>query len=80
WRERIEAIVNDNRLKDLSDRLQVRREALVKRLSAYAELALDRILPKVDQADIDKRIANYVGKLVGGFEQVSKRNTEQWKA
>ncbi|CAF1034217.1 unnamed protein product [Rotaria magnacalcarata] len=80
WRERIEAIVNDNRLKDLSDRLQTRREALIKRLSAYAELALDRILPKVDQADIDKRIANCVGKLVGGFEQVSKRNTEQWKA
>jgi hypothetical protein len=79
WRNRTEAIVNDNRLKDLAERVQAVRAAIVKRLLDRAETLLDRLLPKVDQSNIDKRIADYVGKLVAGFEQVSKRNTEQWK-
>ncbi|CAF3221829.1 unnamed protein product [Rotaria sp. Silwood2] len=80
WRDRFESILNENRLKDLSERIQVRRSAFIKRLLDRAEKILDRVLPKVDQADIDKRIANYVGKLLAAFEQISKRNTEQWKA
>lgn len=80
WRERIAAVVNDNRLKDLSERFQVRRNGWIKRLLERAEVLLDRFLPKVDQANIDKRIADYVGKLVAGFEQSSKQNTAQWKA
>ena len=80
WRDRIESIVNDNRLKDLSERIQARRMALIKRLLDRAEKVLDRVLPKVDQSDIDKRIANYIGKLLAAFEQTSKRRLEQYKA
>lgn len=80
WRNRIKGIVNDNRWKDLSDRIQIRRNELIKRLLDRAEKLLDRLLPKIDQSNVDKRIADYVGKLVAAFEQVSKRNTEQWKA
>ncbi len=80
WRERMQSIMNDNRLKDLADRVQTRRAALIKQLLDRSEKLLDRFLPKIDQPNIDKRIADYVGKLVTGFEQVSKRNTEQWKA
>lgn len=79
WRERFQNILNDNRLKDLAERIQVRRAELIKRLLDRAEPLLDRFLPKVDQVNIDKRIADYVGKLVNGFEQVLKRNAEQWK-
>ena len=79
WRERFQNIINDNRLKDLADRFQARRAEFIKRLLDRAEPLLDRFLPKVDQANIDKRIADYVAKLVNGFEQVLKRNTEQWK-
>ncbi len=79
WRDRIAGIANDNRLKDLSDRVQARRTALIKRLLDRAELLLDRLLPKIDQSNVDKRIVDYIGKLLAGFEQVSKRNTEQWK-
>ena len=80
WRERIEMIVQNNRLKDLSERFQVRRTAFIKRLLERAENVLDRLLPKVDQSDIDKRIADYVQKLVASFEQLSKQNTGRWKA
>ena len=80
WRERIAAVVNDNRLKDLAERVQTRRTALIKRLLERAEVLLERFVPKVDQANIDKRIADYVGKIVAGFEQSSKQNTAQWKA
>jgi GTP-binding protein EngB required for normal cell division len=41
---------------------------------------LDRFLPKIDQTNIDKRVADYIGKLLNGFEQALKRNTDQWKA
>ena len=80
WRNRTQAILNDNRLKDLSERFQARRTAFIKRLLDRAEKLFDRFLPKVDQSNVDKRIADYIGKLVTGFGQVSKRNTEQWKA
>ncbi|CAF0741101.1 unnamed protein product [Adineta steineri] len=80
WRNRIAAIVDENRIKDLAERAQARRTELIKRLLDKAEKALDRFLPKVDQADVDKRIANYIGKLLATFEQYSKRKTEQWKA
>ncbi|CAF1402787.1 unnamed protein product, partial [Rotaria sordida] len=80
WRGRFESILNENRLKDLSERVQARRSALIKRLLDRAEKVLDRLLPKVDQAEIDKRIVNYVGKLLAAFEQISKRATEQTKA
>lgn len=80
WRNRFEAIMEENRLKDLSDRVQVRRQEIIKRLSDRAEKLLDRFLPKVDQANIEKRISDYVNKLIAAFEQFSRRNTEQWKA
>ncbi|UJR31139.1 hypothetical protein I4U23_018646 [Adineta vaga] len=80
WRNRFEVIMNDNRLKDLSDRVQIRRQALIKRLSDRAEKLLDRLVPKIDQASVEKRITDYVNKLIAVFEQFSKRNTEQWKA
>jgi len=80
WRNRIATIINDNRLKDLAERIQARRSELIKRLLDRAEKILDRLLPKIDQSNVDKRIADYVGKLIAGFEQISKRNTEQWKA
>jgi hypothetical protein len=80
WRERMQTITNDNRLKDLAERLHTRRAELIKRLLDRSEKLLDRFLPKIDQANVDKRIADYTGKLLAGFEQVSKRNTEQWKA
>lgn len=67
-------------MKDLSERFQARRLALIKRLSDRAEKLLDRLLPKADQSNIDKRIADYVQKLVSGFEQLSKQNTAKWKA
>jgi hypothetical protein len=53
---------------------------LIKNLLERSEKLLDRFLPKVDQAAIDKRVADYVGKLLTGVEQALKRNTEQWKA
>ncbi|CAF1498906.1 unnamed protein product [Rotaria sp. Silwood1] len=80
WRGRFDSILNENRLKDLAERVQARRSALVKRLLDRAEKVLDRLLPKVDQAEIDQRIVNYVGKLLAAYEQMSKRSTEQWKA
>ncbi|CAF4502911.1 unnamed protein product, partial [Rotaria magnacalcarata] len=40
----------------------------------------DRFLPKIDQKSIDERIVNFVRKLLASFEQVAKRNSEQWKA
>jgi uncharacterized protein with von Willebrand factor type A (vWA) domain len=80
WRDRIAGIANDNRLKDLSDRVQARRTALIKRLLDRAELLLDRLLPKIDQSNVDKRIADYVAKLLAGFERASKQNNEQMKA
>lgn len=80
WRGRIAAIVSDNRLKDLADRVQARRAALIKRMSERAEGMLDRFLPKVDQSAIDKRVTDYVAKLVAGVERVARRNAEQWKA
>jgi hypothetical protein len=80
WRERIASIANENRLKDLSERVQVRRTELIKRLLDRAEKVLDRLLPKIDQPNVEKRIADYVGKLIAGFEQASKRNTDQWKS
>ncbi len=52
---------------------------MIKRLLDRAEKLLDRLLPKIDQSNVDKRIADYVGKLLAAFEQFSKRNTEQWK-
>ena len=67
-------------MKALADRVQARRAALIKSLSERVEPLLDRFLPKVEQASIDKRVADYVGKLVAGLEQVLKRNTDQWKA
>ena len=79
WRDRFESILNENRLKDLAERFQARRLALIKRLLDRAEKILDRVLPKVDQAEIDKRIVSYVGKLLAAYEQISKRRTEQWK-
>ena len=80
WRERIAAIVQDNRLKDLAERFQARRSAFINRLLGQAEKVVDRLLPKVEQSNIDKRIADYVGKLVAAFEQSSKQSTAQWKA
>ncbi len=80
WRDRIAAIVQDNRLKDFADRIQARRSAFIKRLLDRADKVLDRLLPKVEQSNIDKRIADYVGKLVAAFEQSSKQSTAQWKA
>ena len=79
WRNRTAAIVNDNRLKDLADRVQARRNALIKYLLDRAEKLLDRFLPKVDQSAIDKRVTDYVAKLVAAFERMAKRNAEQWK-
>ena len=80
WRNRFEAILNENRLQGLSDRFQKVRDNLVQTLLARAEPLVERLFPTVDQAAIDKRIANYVNKLLGAFQQFSKRNTEQWKA
>lgn len=80
WRERFQNILNDNRLKDLAERIQARRAELIKSLLDRAEPLLERFLPKADQVNIDRRIADYVGKLVNGFEQVLKRNADQWKA
>ena len=45
-----------------------------------SEKVLDLLLPKVDHPAIEKRIANYVQKILAGFQRVSKRNTELWKA
>lgn len=80
WRGRFEAIMNENRLKDLTERFQARRLALIKRLVDRAEVVLDRVLPKVDQADIDQRITNYVEKLLAAFKQISEKNRETTKA
>ncbi|CAF1233028.1 unnamed protein product [Adineta steineri] len=80
WRERIATIVNDNRIKDLAERVQARRSALIKDLLDRAEKLLDRFLPTVDQANVEKRIQDYVTKLLAGFERVSKQRTEQMKA
>jgi len=76
----MQSIMNDNRLKDLAERVQTRRTELIKRLLDRSEKLLDRLLPKTDQSNIDKRIADYVGKLIASFEQASKRNNDQWKA
>ena len=80
WRDRFEAIMNENRLNDFSERFQARRLALIKRLTDRAEKVLDRLLPKVDQAAIEQRITNYVEKLIAGFKQVSEKNREKMKA
>ena len=80
WRNRSEAILSENRLQGLAERVQAVRSGIVKNLQERADGLLERFLPKVDQSNIDKRIADYVGKLVVAFEQFSKRNTEQWKA
>ncbi|UJR15532.1 hypothetical protein I4U23_002471 [Adineta vaga] len=80
WRERIATIVNDNRLKELAERVQTRRAALIKRLLERADQLLDRFLPKVDQSAIDKRITDYVSKLVAGYERIARQNSEQWKS
>ena len=80
WRNRTEAILSENRLQALAERVQAVRNGIVQNLQARAEVLLERFLPKVDQSNIDKRIADYVGKLLAAFEQFSKRNTEQWKA
>ncbi|CAF4331677.1 unnamed protein product, partial [Rotaria magnacalcarata] len=45
-----------------------------------SEKVFDRFLPKIDQKSIDERIVNFVRKLLASFEQVAKRNSEQWKA
>lgn len=79
WRNRFDAILNENRLQGLSDRFQKVRENLVQTLLARAEPLVERLFPTVDQAAIDKRVADYVNKIVAGFQQFSKRNTEQWK-
>lgn len=79
WRNRFEAILNENRLQGLSDRFQKVRENLIQTLLARAEPLVERLFPTVDQAAIDKRISNYVNKLVTAFQQFSKRNTEKWK-
>ena len=80
WRNRFEAILNENRLQGLTERVQVQRTALIKRLLERAEKVLDRLLPKVDQGNVEKRITDYASKLIAAFEQISRRNTEQWKA
>ncbi|CAF0940658.1 unnamed protein product [Rotaria sordida] len=80
WRNRFEVILNDNRLLDLSKRVQVRRMAIMKSMLERTEKLLDRYFPKVDQSKIDERIANYVRKILAGVEQMSKRNTEKWKS
>jgi hypothetical protein len=80
WRNRSEAILSENRLQTLSDRVQMKRNAIIERWLAKAEVLLDRFLPKVDQAAIDKRIADYVKKLLQAFEESSKQTRDQWKA
>ena len=79
WRNRTEAILSENRLQSLSERVDKVRNNFVQTLLARAEPFVDRLLPKTDQTAIDKRIKDYVNKLVAGFQQFSKRNTEQWK-
>ncbi|CAF4585559.1 unnamed protein product, partial [Rotaria socialis] len=79
WRSRIEDILNNNRLKDLSQRFQTRRMEIVQSLLSASEKVLDRFLPKIDQKNIDERIVNFVRKLLASFEQVAKQNSEQWK-
>ncbi|CAM4792685.1 unnamed protein product [Rotaria magnacalcarata] len=79
WRSRIEDILNNNRLKDLSRRFQTRRMEIVQSLLSASEKVFDRFLPKIDQKSIDERIVNFVRKLLASFEQVAKRNSEQWK-
>jgi len=80
WRNRLESILNENRLKGLSERFQARRTALIKRLSDRATKLLDRFLPAVDQSVIEKRVNDYGNKLVSAFEQTLKRNAEQMKS
>ncbi|CAF0806671.1 unnamed protein product [Adineta ricciae] len=80
WRERIAAIVNDNRLKEFAERFQTRRLALIKRLLGRADELLERFVPKVDQSAIDKRISEYVTKIVAGMERMARQNADQWKA
>ena len=80
WRSRIEDILNNNRLKDLSQRFQTRRMEIVQSLLSASEKVLDRFLPKIDQKNINERIVNFVRKLLASFEQVTKRNSDQWKA
>ncbi|CAF5165352.1 unnamed protein product, partial [Rotaria magnacalcarata] len=81
WRSRIEDILNNNRLKDVSQRFQTpRRMEIVQSLLSASEKVFDRFLPKIDQKSIDERIVNFVRKLLASFEQVAKRNSEQWRA
>ncbi|CAF2836650.1 unnamed protein product, partial [Rotaria sp. Silwood2] len=75
WCSRFEAILNDNRLQDLSKRVQVRRLAIMKSMLDRTEKILDYFLAKVDQQNIDERIANYVRKLIAGFEQAYINDT-----
>ena len=80
WYRRIQNVLSENRLKDLAERFQIHRLELKKRLLNRAEKLLDRLLPRVDQSEIDKRIANYVAKLLSALERISKGNNEKWKA
>ncbi|CAF1293164.1 unnamed protein product [Rotaria magnacalcarata] len=73
-------LIISNRLKDLSRRFQTRRMEIVQSLLSASEKVFDRLLPKIDQKSIHERIVNFVRKLLASFEQVAKRNSEQWKA
>ena len=79
WRNRFQAIMAENRLADVAERLRARREELIKRLSERAEALLDRLVPKVDQPAIEKRISDYVAKLLVVAEQFSQRRGGQTK-
>ncbi|CAF5182088.1 unnamed protein product, partial [Rotaria magnacalcarata] len=56
WRSRIEDILNNNRLKDLSRRFQTRRMEIVQSLLSASEKVFGRFLPKIDQKSIDETI------------------------
>ena len=71
--------MTENRLADVAERLRARREELIKQLSERAEALLDRLLPKVDQPAIEKRITDYVAKLLAVAEQFSQRSGSQSK-
>lgn len=80
WERSIAGVINNNRLKDIAARVTNYRTTLIRTVSDQIDTFFDQYLPEYHQADIDKRIADYVGKSVALMEQTVKQMNEQWKA
>lgn len=80
WRGRFDAIINENRLQSLTERVEKVRQQVIETLSARAEVLLDRFLPAADQSAIDKRIADFVGNLLERFKKSTTQRRDAMKA